>query len=89
MIPVWIAGFGNKRAANGIHDDTWARTMVIDDGKTRLAIVVLDAIGFMNDDVIDVRKRIHGEAGVTYTIITSTHTHEGPDFLGLWGESPF
>jgi hypothetical protein len=87
--PVWIAGFGNSRAANGIHDDTWARTMVIDDGKTRLAIVVLDAIGFMNDDVIDVRKRIPGEAGVTYTIITSTHTHEGPDFLGLWGKSPF
>lgn len=86
--PVWIAGFGNKKPANGIHDDTWARTMVIDDGKTRLAIVVLDAIGFMNDDVIDVRKMIPSEAGVTYTIITSTHTHEGPDFLGLWGESP-
>jgi len=87
--PVWIAGFGNKRAANGIHDDTWARTMVIDDGKTRLAIVVLDAIGFMNDDVIDVRKRIPGEAGITYTIIASTHTHEGPDYLGLWGKSYF
>jgi hypothetical protein len=62
--------------------------MVIDDGKTRLAIVVLDAIGFMNDDVIDVRKRIPGEARVTYTIITSTHTHEGPDLLGLWGKTP-
>ena len=87
--PVWIAGFGNSRAANGVHDDLWARTMVIDDGKTRLAIVVLDAIGFMNDDIIDVRKRIPASAGVTYTIITSTHTHEGPDLLGLWGKSPF
>ncbi len=26
---VWIAGFGNCRAANGIHDDVWARTMVL------------------------------------------------------------
>ena len=86
--PVWIAGFSNSRAANGIHDDLWARTMVIDDGKTRLAIVVLDAIGFMNDDVIDVRSRIPDEAGVTYTIVTSTHTHEAPDLLGLWGKSP-
>lgn len=86
---VWIAGFGNSRAANGIHDDLWARTMVIDNGKTRLAIVVLDAIGFMNDDIIDVRKRVPAEAGVTYTIITSTHTHEGPDLLGLWGKTPF
>ena len=87
--PVWIAGFSNRRAANGIHDDLWARTIVIDDGKTRLAIVVLDAIGFMNDDVIDVRSRIPDEAGVTYTVITSTHTHEGPDLLGLWGISPY
>src|SRR5665647_2494440 len=86
---VWIAGFGNSRAANGIHDDTWARTMVIDDGKTRLAIVVLDAIGFMNDDVIDIRSRIPKEAGITYAIISSTHTHEGPDLLGLWGDSHF
>lgn len=87
--PVWIAGFGNSRAANGIHDDTWARTMVIDDGKTRLAIVVLDAIGFMNDDIIDIRRRLPGDAGVTYAIVCSTHTHEGPDLLGLWGSSPF
>jgi hypothetical protein len=47
--PVWIAGFGNARAANGIHDDLWARTMVVDDGKTRIAIVAVDAIGFMNN----------------------------------------
>jgi len=43
----------------------------------------------MNDDIIDVRKRIPSDAGVTYTIITSTHTHEGPDLLGLWGKTPF
>ena len=87
--PVWIAGFGNNKPANGIHDDLWARAMVIDDGKTRLAIVVLDAIGFMNNDVIDVRERVSKESGITYAIISSTHTHEGPDLLGLWGKTPF
>ena len=87
--PVWIAGFGNNKPANGIHDDLWARAMVIDDGKTRLAIVVLDAIGFMNNDVIDVRGRISKDSGITYAVISSTHTHEGPDLLGLWGGTPF
>ena len=86
---VWIAGFGNNRPANGVHDDTWARTMVIDDGHTRLAIVVLDAIGLMNDNIIDIRNMIPKEAGITYAIITSTHTHEGADLLGLWGPSEF
>ena len=87
--PVWIAGFSNSKPANGVHDDVWARTMLIDDGKTRLAIVIIDAIGFMNDDVVDVRKMIPASAGITYTIIASTHTHEGADLLGLWGKSPF
>lgn len=87
--PVWIAGFSNSRAANGIHDDLWARTMVIDDGKTRIAIVAIDAIGFFNDDVIDIRSRIPKEAGITYAIIASNHDHEAPDLMGIWGESPF
>jgi hypothetical protein len=86
--PVWIAGFSNNKPANGVHDDVWARTMIFDDGKTRLAIVILDAIGFMNDDVVDVRKMIPEETGVTYTIIASTHTHEAADLLGLWGKNP-
>ncbi|WP_372934588.1 neutral/alkaline non-lysosomal ceramidase N-terminal domain-containing protein [Mariniphaga sediminis] len=86
--PVWIAGFSNNKPATGVHDDTWARTMVIDDGKTRLAIVILDVIGFMHDDVVDVRKMLPENLGLTYTIIASTHTHEGPDLMGLWGKHP-
>ncbi len=84
---VWIAGFQNRKPAAGIHDNVWARTMVIDDGNTRIAIVALDAIGFMHDDVVDVRKRIPESAGVDYTVICSTHTHEAPDLLGMWGGS--
>ena len=87
--PVWIAGFSNSRAANGIHDDLWARTMVIDDGTTRIAIVAIDAIGYFNDDVIDIRSRIPKEVGITYAIIASNHDHEAPDLMGIWGESPF
>ncbi|KAA3656262.1 MAG: hypothetical protein DWQ10_15825, partial [Calditrichaeota bacterium] len=79
----WIAGFGNRRAANGIHDDQWARTMVIDDGHTRIAIVILDLIGFMHDEVLDVRKAIPADCNVDYTVIASTHTHEAVDMLGL------
>ena len=85
----WIAGFGNKVAAQGVHDDLWARTMVLDDGNTRLALVAVDVIGMFHPMVIDIRKMVPEEAGITYLVITSTHTHEAPDLLGLWGESPF
>jgi hypothetical protein len=56
---------------------------------TRIAIVSIDAIGFMNDDVVDVRNLIASETGITYATITSTHTHEGPDMIGMWSGTPF
>lgn len=85
----WIAGFGHARAANGVHDDLWARAMVLDDGTTRLALVVLDAIGFMHDEVIAVRQRIPASAEIDYAIVASTHVHQAPDLMGLWGASEF
>ncbi|WP_234735535.1 hypothetical protein [Tellurirhabdus bombi] len=85
----WMAGFRNRRAANGIHDDLWARAIVIDDGQTRLAIVALDLLGFSHKNVINVRKKLPARAKVNYAIVCSTHNHEAPDLLGLWGEKRY
>jgi len=82
---VWMAGFDNKRAANGVHDDLWARTMVIEDGNSRISLTVIDAIGLFHDEFIDIRKNINPDAGISYSIVSSTHTHEAPDLMGLWG----
>ncbi len=82
----WLAGFQNMRPAAGVNDDIWARAIVIDDGKTRLALVGIDLIGFGHDDVIAVRQMLPKEANITYSMICASHTHEAPDFIGLWGE---
>jgi hypothetical protein len=81
----WLAGFHDRRPATGVHDDLWARAMVLDDGKTVLAVVVLDAIGLMHDRVVEIRRRVPPEVGVTYTVVASTHSHQAPDLMGLWG----
>lgn len=86
---IWIAGFHNRRPANGIHDSLWARTMIIDDGTSRIAIVSLDAIGFFHDQLVDVRKKLSSNLGIDYCMIASTHVHEAPDLMGIWGESDF
>lgn len=86
---VWIAGFSNGKPAQGVHDDVWARAIVIDDGETRVAMVSLDAIGFMHDDVVDIRERIPNELNIDYTLIASTHTHESNELMGIWGENEF
>ncbi len=86
----WIAGFGNKRAAMGVHDDIWARTVLWDDGNSQVALVVLDAIGFFHDDVITVRKMVAKEyPEIDHVIVSSIHNHEVPDLLGQWGPGMF
>lgn len=87
--PVWIAGFHKGRPATGIHDDLWARAMVIDNSQTRIAIVALDAIGFMHDDVVDVRKMLPDSVEIDYAIISSTHDHQAPDLIGIWGRNDY
>ena len=83
--PVWLAGFNQHRAATGVHDDLWAIACVIDDGYSRLGMVALDAIGFFQEDVVRVRRRLAGGLNLDYTIICSTHNHSTPDLMGLWG----
>jgi hypothetical protein len=83
----WIAGFGTSRPANGVHDDLWARAVVVRAGDTSVALVTLDVVGWFYDDVINVRERA-AELGadVDLVIIQASHNHEGPDTLGQWGQ---
>lgn len=89
--PVFIAGFGNNRTATGVHDPVWARCLVINDGKSTVAFVGLDFIGFFYEpDVVAVRQLVQQKVQRKVTVlIASTHNHEGPDTLGIWGPNPF
>jgi len=82
----WLAGFHNGRPATGVHDDLWARALVLDDGTTAIGLVVLDAIGLMHDQVVEIRRRLPEDLGLRYAIVASTHSHQAPDLIGLWGE---
>ncbi|MEZ5043439.1 MAG: hypothetical protein R2828_26315 [Saprospiraceae bacterium] len=86
---VWVAGFSNSKPANGVHDDVWARAVVIDDGTTRIAMVSLDAVGFIYSDVVDIRLALPAALDIDYTLISSTHTHESADLIGIWGPDEF
>ncbi len=83
--PVWLAGFGNGRAALGYHDRLWARGVVIDRLGKRVAIVALDVVGYFENEIETIRSMVASRAAVDFVIVTSTHNHQGPDTLGLWG----
>jgi hypothetical protein len=87
--PVYLAGFDTDRRATGVHDDLWARAVAASDGKTRLVIVAVDLIGLFHADVEKARALLRERAGDVSLVVTSTHDHEAPDTLGLWGPSHF
>jgi len=81
--PVYLAGFGNNRRATTIHDDLYARALAIQDDKTTLVLVALDLIGFFRPNVLQVIEKVNRPD--VQIVIASTHTHHGPDTMGLWG----
>ncbi|MEX2566658.1 MAG: hypothetical protein WD431_11995 [Cyclobacteriaceae bacterium] len=86
--PIWLAGFHQNRPASGTNDPLWARAMVLDDGNAILGLCVIDMIGFGNDEVLTIRKRIMKNLDLDHLIIASTHVHSSPDLMGMWGPGP-
>lgn len=84
--PVYLAGFGQNRKATGVLDPLYARAVVFKDGERKIALVSVDLVGFSHPNVLQVRQQL---AGFTYVLVSSTHNHEGPDTIGLWGPNPF
>jgi hypothetical protein len=83
---VYLAGFGRDRKATGVLDPLKARAVVLKQGRRKIALASVDLIGLFHPQVVQVRKQL---PGFTYVLVSSTHNHEGPDTLGLWGPSIF
>ena len=86
--PVFLAGFGDfgERPAQAVHDDIYASCLILDYDGTTIVFVALDLIGFFIDQVDMVRIEVENKYGIDAdnVIIACTHTHSGPDTLGLW-----
>lgn len=63
--------------ATHIHDDLHARCLVLDDGATRLAFVVCDALAVSHEVVVEAKRLIEQATGIPgrCVIVTATHTH--------------
>ncbi len=84
--PVFLAGFGHDRKATALHDPIMARAVVLAHDKQKIALVCVDVVGLFHATAEAVRKQLPEYA---YVLVSSTHNHEGPDTLGLWGATPF
>lgn len=67
-----------------IHDELHARCLVLDDGQTKLALVVCDLLGLHRSVSVKAREFIEKETGIpgSHVLISGTHTHSAVNALG-------
>ncbi|MCP9763238.1 neutral/alkaline non-lysosomal ceramidase N-terminal domain-containing protein [Lacihabitans soyangensis] len=88
QIGAYIAGDKQDRKFTGIHDNLYAKAVVISHNNSNVAIVTIDCIGLLYTDVLKIRKKTSEicKMPADRIVISSTHTHAGPDVVGIWGE---
>lgn len=83
--PVFLAGFGRNRRAQTVHDDLTARALALKQNGRCLIVVALDLISLHRAQCAAIARRVAAQLPGAQTLIACTHTHHGPDTLGLWG----
>ena len=92
VIPDAIIGRGGQAAPDG--ERIRARAMVVDDGKTAIAIANLEVTGHFAayqdgewglEHMAELVAARNPRLPVGNILIASDHTHSGPDTLGVWG----
>ncbi|OFW64192.1 MAG: hypothetical protein A2Y74_02825, partial [Actinobacteria bacterium RBG_13_63_9] len=75
------------RAAQGVHDDLFARALILGDGETTVALVVLDLVGMANRHTARIRRVVARRLEIPEgaVLVACTHSHASPDLQGLWG----
>lgn len=84
-LPVSMTGGFQDRLAQGVHDRLHARCLVLDDGTTRIALVICDSC-LITRDIYDEAKSDAAQAtGIPENRIltAATHTHTAPTAVPL------
>jgi len=67
-----------------VHDELHARCLVLDDGETKIALVVCDLLGVHRSVSVEARRLIQETTGIPpqNVLISATHTHSAGTALG-------
>ena len=87
QLPVKVVGGFLERTSAKIHDRIYARCLVLDDDKVRVAIVVVDSCALPRDLLDQAKGMAHRTTGIPVDrmLISATHTHSAPAAMGALG----
>ena len=75
-----MAGYYHNRGATGLHDDLYAKALVLERDGFKAALVVFDLISAPEAIVEQARKLVEQQTGIPpeRVMISATHAHTGP-----------
>ena len=79
-----LAGYGARKngvgPSEGMHDELYAKALVLFDGEQKVALVTTDLVGIDLELTNSIRDLAEKEAGITMgnILIAASHTHSGP-----------
>lgn len=80
----YMGGFDIARTSTAIGSPLKVRALVIESDNRRFAILGVDSLGLMKRDVDFIKSGLGGFANGD-VFVCSSHTHAGPDPIGIWG----
>ena len=83
--PLYIAGYHNGVEITGTLDYCEARAVWLDAGGAGLLLIGVDCVALDSGAVEQIRARLADIPDCLSVNVYATHTHAGPDTLGLWG----
>ncbi len=76
--PVGAPTLGTIQRSTSVNDELFARALVLNDGKQRVAILSLDLIGMDFILADEIRNAITKRTGIGVVLVHCTHNHSGP-----------
>jgi neutral ceramidase len=88
--PISVNGGMQDRQAKGAHDPLHARCLVLDDGSTCIAFVVVDSCMIPREVTDAAKEMVHKATGIPpqRILISATHTHSAPTVAGVFQSDP-
>jgi hypothetical protein len=86
---LYIAGGKANRPFIDVHDNLYVKAVVLSNSNNNLTILTFDCIGLLYPQLEEIRAKIKMELpsiNAEHIVMSSTHTHAGPDVVGIWGK---
>ena len=86
---LYLAGGKANRPFIDVHDNLYVKAMVVSNRNNNITMLTFDCIGLLYPQLQAIRTRIKAELPLIdpeHIVMSSTHTHSGPDVVGIWGK---